>query len=165
MLRTARSGSVRRRILRVVLAGALLALLATPAQSGVSEPVSIISTPDHGGIYAYVGSIEATAAGVPTIEAVDVSLRMKMTNGRCKHFNGERFVAGKCNTVRWLDAAVEGFGWAYELPDGFLLRPSDPNANIRHYVAMTRAQDAVAGAEDSFEAGRNVNRFDVIGAP
>lgn len=146
----------KRRLLMVVALTGAIATMGAPA-GALTAPSSEITSPRHGGFYSYLGSIDATAVAPSTVH---MSLKMKLANGNCKAFNGTRFVARACNNPRWLPAASEGSGWSLELPEGFLLRPSDANSTVRHYVASTRAS-----LDEALETGRNVSRFEIYGGP
>ncbi len=159
-----RFGGVRTRVVFLVaLAGVSLGV-AGPAGAGVPGPSSTITNPEHRGFYAHVESFDATASG-GLVDGLQVWLKMKMSNGRCQSFNGESFVARRCSRARWLDAEPDGAEWSYELPESFLLRPSDPSSNIKRYIVRTRAHDTNDGYETAFEVGRNIVRFDIYGGP
>lgn len=154
-------------VVAVALAGSSLVSLGGPASAGLNAPVSTITRPVHHGQYAYLDSldVDAVPSGLSTVDAVQVSLKMKMKNGRCKAFNGTAFTVRDCTKPRWLDTVLDGSSWTYEMPSGFLFVPSDPNSYVKYYVVSSRAHDALGPMESAFDLGRNNNRFDMFGAP
>ena len=93
------------------------------------------------------------------VRSVEVALRRTSRKGACAWWDGQRFVAGACDTPLWhqTPAYDEGYFHYYRIP---ALRPS-MKTKVREYTAFSRATDRAGNVEQSFQDGRNVNTFEI----
>ena len=122
--------------------------------------VSAIDAPEHGATYRQSGlsAFEGTAGSV---DAVQIALQAKMTNGTCRwfDFNAREFSKGKCSRKRFVALLSDGPMTAWSVPRDFSLKKSK-GTKWKHYTLFSRA---VLGdqKETTFETGRNANRFEM----
>lgn len=94
------------------------------------------------------------------IKKVQIALRAKMTNGRCRWYQHRTkgFVTASCTKKVW-GVRLEGADTVYyTLPNK--LR-SSRGTKIRFYTAWSRGIDQVDNVERTFERKRNLSRFEV----
>ncbi len=130
-------------------------------RSDLAAPTSTITRPDDGASY-HRGNLlrfrgTATDGDGAGVAAVQVALRQRLTNGKCRWWNGSFFVPGACDVKRWRPA-VGGETWRYDLPHA--LRAS-VGTNVRNYTLLSRARDEGGTLETDFDRGRNRNTFEV----
>jgi hypothetical protein len=129
------------------------------------DPRSRFHHPRHGLVYRR-GDFRLREVHVFTSDNLsgvvrsDMALRQKLKSGRCKWWNGSKFVARACSRKLWLRMKV------YETDFYYLrfpaLRPSR-GTRIRNYTGFSRATDRAGNVESSFTVGRNANTFEVKG--
>lgn len=143
-----------------------------PGGGGPTPPVSWFHHPKHDKIYKkssfklaemHVYALDDIPFGT---QAAQMGLQRKMKSGACKWWNGNKWVNGKCGTVKkWLDTThFGGFNdkdfYLYKAP---ALKPSI-KTNVRNYTVYSRAQDKEGTWETGFTVGGtrgNKNTFNV----
>ena len=92
----------------------------------------------------------------------ELALRKRFKSGRCTWWDGGRFVAGSCSSLRWSERLFKKVA-----PDFFEYRIQElplsvgKSSGVRDYKLWSRAWDE-AGQDSLLLVGRNVSRFDVI---
>jgi hypothetical protein len=121
---------------------------------------SAITSPADGATYraSELGSIEGTAGSV---DAVQIALQAKMTNGTCRwfDFNSKEFSKRRCTRKRFVTLLSDGPMTAWSIPRDYPLKRSK-GTRFKHYTLYSRA---VIGEqkETTFERGRNASRFEM----
>ena len=98
---------------------------------------------------------KATESGA----TIRLALVSRTKSGDCFWRHKRRWVADDCKRIRrHLVFVADGSNrWSYEVP--WKLRPSD--GNVRFYTLFSFAEWQGSPFSESFESGRNRNRFDV----
>ncbi len=92
----------------------------------------------------------------------ELALRKRFKSGRCTWWDGSRFVAGSCSSLRWSERLFKKVA-----PDFFEYRLKElplsvgRSSQVRDYKLWSRAWDE-AGRDSLLLVGRNVSRFDII---
>lgn len=123
-------------------------------------PTSRITRPDHRETYNPGMDPRGTSNDGPaTVAQVLLGLRQKRTNGSCKWFNGERFVARPCSSKKFVEATLASDGdWDLPLADPL---PRSVGTRVKFYTAYSKAKDEAGLVETGFEVGRNANKFEI----
>lgn len=131
--------------------------------SDTEPPVTFFHQPLHGSTYrpGIIRDLLVQTDDIGSgIKKVQVALRAKMTNGRCRWYKhrAKGFVTGTCSKKVWGVRLTGADTVYYTLPKK--LR-SSRGTKIRFYTAWSRGIDQVGNVERSFERNRNLSRFEV----
>ena len=115
--------------------------------------------------YPYVREIhiftQAYEDEFPVFRA-ELALRKSLKNGSCRWWNGNSFVAGNCEEVRWfggLQKPSEDY-FRYRMKEKLPLSVGQ-SSKVRDYMMWGRWWDQ-AGRESKLRVGRNLSRFEII---
>lgn len=133
------------------------------AASDTAAPITFFHQPLHGRTYRagvirdFLVQTDDIGSG---IKKVEIALRAKMTNGRCRWYKHRTkgFVTGSCTKKVWGVRLAGADTVYYTLPNK--LR-SSRGTKIRFYTAWSRGIDQVGNVERTFERKRNLSRFEV----